>query len=292
MSGTLKRRDPRFAGRVAEKWLEDEGFDTLPIRPRLIAARLDIMVQAKPDTSPGVSGMLLRHGDNFAIVYATHVPSAGFQNFSIAHEIGHYLLEGHFEHLFASGETVHSSRAGFVSADPFEQEADHFAAGLLMPIQLFAGAMRRCSDGLEGIEQLAALCETSLTATAIRYAQRATVPAAVVMSTDGLVDYCFMSKAMQEFEGLRWLRKGDALPEGAATERFVRDRQNVTQARRDQAATDLRRWFGGARAVAATEEVLGLGAYGKVLTVLTAKNFADEDGDDDAEERWTPRFRR
>jgi IrrE N-terminal-like domain len=163
------RHDPRFVGQVAEKCLKDNDFQSLPIRPKHIAEHLDIMVQAKPDTTPGVSGMLLRHDTSFAILYATHIPSEGFQNFSIAHELGHYLIEGHPEILFAKGKTAHESRAGFISSDPLEQEADHFAAGLLMPDFLFVPAIRGMDDGLKAIEKLAGLCETSLTATAIRY---------------------------------------------------------------------------------------------------------------------------
>jgi len=32
-------------------------------------------------------------GDEFGIMYATKIPSRGFQKFSIAHEIGHYCIE-------------------------------------------------------------------------------------------------------------------------------------------------------------------------------------------------------
>ncbi|MGB8741579.1 MAG: hypothetical protein WCD52_15455, partial [Xanthobacteraceae bacterium] len=33
-----------------------------------------------------------RHGNAFGILYATHVPSEGFQRFSVGHELGHYFL--------------------------------------------------------------------------------------------------------------------------------------------------------------------------------------------------------
>ena len=92
----------------------------------------DIKVEGKPDTADGVSGMLLRHGNNFGIVYATHIPSEGFQRFSIGHELGHYFLDGHVDQILPK-DGVHVSRAGFVSADPYELEADQFAAGPLMP---------------------------------------------------------------------------------------------------------------------------------------------------------------
>jgi hypothetical protein len=56
-------------------------------------------------------------------------------------------------------------------------------------------------------------------------------------------------------------------------------------------------WLGGTRSAIVTEEVVGLGRYGKILTVLssTAIGHEDDGGDDDDDaiaESWTPRFRR
>lgn len=292
MSSALGR-DPKLATRKAERFLADEGITVLPVNPRAIAKKLGIIVQAKPDSAPGVSGMLLRNGNSFGILYATNVPSEGFQNFSIAHELGHYLLDGHPEWIFRNNTDAHSSHAGFVSADPFEVEADHYAAGLLMPDPMFSSALRREKDGIEGIKSLANLCRTSLTATATRYVQRTSIPACVVMSTGNRIDYCFLSDAMKEFPGLTWPRKGELLPQEVATARFNREARNILEARQDEVDEDLQRWFGGERRVEIREEILGLGRYGRTLTVLTASIFADEEDEEaDLQERWTPRFRR
>ena len=45
-------------------------------------------------------------------------------------------------------------------------------------------------------------------ATTIRDAQKATIPAAIVISTGTRIDYCFMSDALKEFRGIDWIRKG------------------------------------------------------------------------------------
>jgi Zn-dependent peptidase ImmA (M78 family) len=60
----------------------------------------------------------------------------GFRRFTIAHELGHYFIEGHVDAIFSEG-SVHESRAGFISSSNFELEADHFAARLLMHNALF-----------------------------------------------------------------------------------------------------------------------------------------------------------
>ena len=285
----------QMARRKAERFLAERDIADLPVDPVTVAESLGIVVKAKPGTSAGVSGMLVRHQDMFGIMYATHIDNEGFQRFSIAHEIGHYVLDGHVDHVFPSGSGHHESRAGFVSADPFELEADHFAAGLLMPNPCFSRELLRLGDGLDAVEGMAELCRTSLTATAIRYAETTSLPVAVVLSTGGSVDYCFMSPNLHDFDGLDWLRKGQPLPAGVETDAFNNDPDNVVRARRSHADTDLRDWFGGPRSMPGTEETVGLGRYGKTLTVLTSTVFADDDPDEDDEdmqESWTPRFHR
>ena len=155
----------KLARQTAEAFLRDEGISTLPVDPFAIAETRDIVVQGKPAEHEGVSGMLLRHGNDFGIVFATHIPSHGFQRFSVSHELGHYFLPWHIDQVIKDG--IHVSRAGFVTNDPYELEADHFAAGLLMPETPFRKAMDRFDPGLDAIDQMAELCVTSRTATAI-----------------------------------------------------------------------------------------------------------------------------
>ena len=111
-----------------------------------------------------------------------------------------------------------SRYAGFVSADPYELEADHFAAGLLMPSVPFKCALARHDPGLEIVESLAALCRTSLTATAIRYAELTDDAVAIIISTGPVIDFCFLSNTIKSLPQLAWLRKGTPVPRGSATD--------------------------------------------------------------------------
>ena len=61
---------------------------------------------------------------------------------------------------------------------------------------------------------------------------------------------------------------------------------------------DVMDWLGGTHSAGVTEEVVGLGRYGKTLTVLSSEiigqelsELDDESEDDDLRDRWTPRFR-
>lgn len=284
------------ARRRAEALLRDEGIDRLPVDPFAIAESREIVVQAKVDAEPGVSGMLLRHGNNFGILYATHIKSEGFRRFSVSHELGHYFLEGHVDQLLKDG--VHSSHAGFVTADPYELEADHFAAGLLMPERPFKAFMEGLDGGLDGIEALADQCITSRTATAIRYAELSRQATAVIVSTGDTIDYCFMSDAMKTLPKLSWLRKGTKLPVSTATSDLAARPDDVLAGKRVHDEVDVRDWLGGSTSRKVLEESIGLGAYGKVLTVLSSRSIGRDDGGDDDEaeeeeliESWTPRFR-
>lgn len=208
------------------------------------------------------------------------------------------MLPGHPEQVIQNG--VHISRAGFVTNDPYELEADHFAAGLLMPKTPFRKEMQRRDPGLDAIEALAAICEASRTATAIRFAELSSDAVAVVVSTGGVIDYCFLSEATKTLPQLGYIRKGTKLPAGTATASFATDAARVSDGKRIANAVDVRDWLGGVTKTEASEESVGLGRYGKVLTVLSSTSIGQEDEpdefDDEAEdkliERWTPHFRK
>lgn len=283
----MNERKLRDAELIAEKLVRDEGL-SLPVDVLSIASKREILVEAKPESTKGVSGMLIRVGNGFAIAYATHIKSEGFQRFSIAHELGHYFLEGHPERVFRGGQLIHESHAGFGSGDQIELEADHFAAGLLMPSHLFKAAAGCHSDGLDAIEKLAGTCKSSLTASAIRYAELTDAAVAIVMSSGTSVDYSFASPAMKRARGFQHLKKGVSLPRKSATWAFNQDASNIEIAKRESADTDLMLWFHTDDEIEATEEVVGLGEYGRTLTVITA-DVPDEEDDDSP---WPePRFR-
>jgi hypothetical protein len=276
--------------------LREMKIEGLRVDPMAIATDKGILVKAKPDTADGVSGMLIKAGDQFGIMYATNIPSKGFQKFSVAHEIGHYCISGHVDALLSTG--AHYSHAGFQSGDPYELEADYFAAALLMPERAFKRAIDDHPAGLAGIEALAKACETSLTATAIRYSGFTRDGVAIVLSKGQAVEYCFMSEALKEARGLKWLRKGTPLPGGTVTESFNARPKSVRTGQRDSGDGNLRDWMDTERGYGITEEVVGLGQYECTLTVLTCKSLTarvEEYEDDDDEEKliesWTPRFR-
>lgn len=288
--------DPHaFAAQAAEQIVKGMGVTTLPVDPRTIAENREIVVQAKPVEDKGCSGMLVRLGNDFAIAYATHLQNEGFENFSIAHELGHYFMPGHVEAVIQGENGMHVSRAGFNSNNKYEAEADRFAAGLLMPRHLFFPAIEKAGQGLVAIDALAILCKTSLHATAIRYTQCTRDPVAIIVSRGGIIDHCFMSEALKQLNGIDWIKKREGVPRNTATFAFNQIPTNVEHGIRVEETSNLQHWFGGKRRIEISEDVVGLGRYGKTLTVLYDIDLPepeDEEDEDNLIESWTPRFKR
>ena len=266
--------------------LEREAVKSFPVDPFAIAERHGILVRAAPSSRDGVSGLLIRRGNTFGILYGTHISSEGFQRFSVAHELGHYFMPGHIEAVLGNGD-AHESHAMGETNNPYEDEADAFAANLLMPRRLFASALCHMDDGLSAVESLSSQCRTSRMATANRYGDLASIPTAIVVSQGNTVEYCKMSPALREFRGLTWIRRATPLPLRSATARFNLDRSKVASANKETGVTSLREWFGGPHDLEVIEEVKGLGEYGRTLTVLTMDTFADE-LEEKPVERWAP----
>jgi hypothetical protein len=274
--------------RLGEKIALEHGFTALPVDPFKIAEAAQITIQAKPEELGGVSGMLLKSGSNFGILYATHIKSVGFQRFSIAHELGHYFLPEHPEALFATSNR-HESQACFSSKDIYEIEADNFAAGLLMPSSLFIPAMKKAGDGLQALKHLAELCQTSLLATAIRYTQCAKEPLAIIVSSGNTIEYGFMSEELKEIKGIDWVKKGSILSKDTPTYGFNQTHEYLNKNNQSETSSNFQDWFGGNHRQEISEDIISLGDYGKTLTILFNIELP-EDIEEDTD-HWQPRFR-
>jgi Zn-dependent peptidase ImmA (M78 family) len=106
-----------------------------PINVEMIASNLSITVTKHPyDSKENLSGMLIRDGDN-VIIGVNESNSTERQRFSIAHEIGHYLL--HEGKLIVDRDIKYQvnyrNSKSSLGIDSEEIEANQFASALLMP---------------------------------------------------------------------------------------------------------------------------------------------------------------
>ncbi|WP_324750088.1 ImmA/IrrE family metallo-endopeptidase [Sphingomonas sp. LY54] len=279
-----------WARQCGERKAREHGFDAFPIDPFEIASTEGILVVPKRPDQFGVSGGII-FGDDVGIFYSTDIKSDGFQRFTVAHELGHYFLDGHPEEILKVAP-AHISRAGFTEGNSMiELEADHFASGLLLPTRLVQNELDREQIGFEGIERLAEVSKCSLTASAIRAAECSPYPMAIIVSRDDEVRYAFLSDGFKKLGRLNFLRKGTSLP-STLTRQFNANPANVASGRRACESATLNDWFGGSPQIELDEQAVGLREYGFTLTVLTGEDLPpDPDDEEDEEEKLIESYR-
>ena len=285
------------AKNFAQNILEESGLLALPVDIFSLAKKNDINIQEMPHELAinSIYGALFMKNDAVTIYYSTAINNTGFQNFTIAHELGHYFLDGHINQVI--GESgLHLSNSDFCSKDSFEFEADQFAAGLLMPEKLCKKLIGRYDDGLNGIMALANDTMSSLTAAAIRYIDLTTSTAAIVISSCGSFEYTVHTRDMVKLGSFPL--RGAKIPIGSLTAKISRDRIiSENDCENKEIDSDLSLWMGGKKSIPCTEQVIKLGRTRKTLTVLTCSVIEDEDEDEELdsdesfEKRWGLHFR-
>jgi Zn-dependent peptidase ImmA (M78 family) len=140
-----------FTARTAAERLASRlAINAAPVNVHKIAAELGLSIVSE-DLGSDVSALLVTDGKSSIIgVHERHAPTR--QRFSIAHEIGHFVLR----HQFEPGEHVHVDRGRYISerglkssagVDAKEIEANQFAASLLMPAKLVRAHVARFGKG-------------------------------------------------------------------------------------------------------------------------------------------------
>lgn len=146
------------------------GIASVPVDVDRLAELEGVEVD-RADFGEEISGLLVKHGGRATIgVNARHAPSR--QRFTIAHELGHYLLHSSRELFVDKDYIVHfrddKSSTGY---DPIEVEANQFAAELIMPaakVRELFNDHRFDIDDEGALRRLATQFQVSATAMAVR----------------------------------------------------------------------------------------------------------------------------
>lgn len=113
--------------------LERSSVTKAPIEVERIADDLGIVLKRTPSEDE-ISGFLLRNADGNAIIGVNMLHHPNRQRFTIAHEIGHYMLDHAFDQVHVDRSVMKlRSSASSSGEDQDEVEANRFAAELLMP---------------------------------------------------------------------------------------------------------------------------------------------------------------
>lgn len=143
----------RFIREQVEGILRDAGISAPPVDPVVIARNLGLEVQshAAPNDGSDVSGCLIRKPGMRPIIGVNREQHENRQRFTVAHEIGHFLLhEGDEIHLSRAQTFRVNFRDSAAGAAIFtdEKEANFFAAELLMPAKMLAHDIDQCAVDL------------------------------------------------------------------------------------------------------------------------------------------------
>ncbi len=131
----------------------------------------------------------------WGIIYNDSITSPGRINFTLSHELGHYLMH---RHLHAEG--IQCSRRDMLRWNSeygkMEAEANTFASFLLMPLDDFREQISGEKISVDLVRHLADRYQVSLTATILKWLSITDERAMIVVGRDGFIDWAWSSKAL------------------------------------------------------------------------------------------------
>jgi hypothetical protein len=202
------------------------------------------------------------------------------RRFVIAHEIGHCIL-----HKVGSVTPCSEGDLFRYEDGNREAEANWFVAELLMPGRLFAPHCDVPEPRFDAVKRIAALFQTTLTATAIRFVQLSAERCAVVWSEAGRVKW-----AVRSADFPAWVERNRPLSGSShAADVFKNKPVPIGFQPVPQNAWLNERVLGGQ---ALMEETLALSRLGAALSMLWLPMRSDEDDRSDDDDDDNPRWRR
>lgn len=280
--------DIRQPDRLARAIHTQIGDPVLPVPVEDIAIALDIS-EVRTGSFDGFEGMLLTdQARSVGAILANTRRGLRRARFTIAHELGHFLLEHHV----LSYETGFRCRAQDLREtresrrhQKQETQANQFAIGLLAPVKAVDKYLSQDPD-LRDAQQLRDALDVSLEACLRRLVERRPEPLAAIWSKDARVRYWHKSN---DFPFIQ-LKQGDRLPQTTQAFRVHADSKSGFTAFLESPPMA---WT--SRDDIEIFEQTRLSPSGHAVTLLWADNEARDDVDEEADpyhhELSEPRFR-
>lgn len=131
---------------LAARLLDQSTVQRAPVPIDKIAKSKGVQIIRHPIDIEDVSGFLY-HDKNKTVIITNSEHSDVRQRFTIAHELGHYLLhEGHPVHVDRGFSVKMRDDLSSKGVDTYEIEANNFAAELLMPKQMLEEDLMAIED--------------------------------------------------------------------------------------------------------------------------------------------------
>ena len=126
------------------------------------------------------------------------IREAGRRRFTVAHEVGHFVLPGHGQdECFCKSSMIESWRRDVIRKQ--EYEANRFASELLLPAKTLYPLVNKKDLTLTTIKALALQFNTSLTATAVKCVEVTEERCALVCSVRQVVKWVCRSETFRYF---------------------------------------------------------------------------------------------
>lgn len=259
-------------------------FGTVPRRMPLEALASAVgIVGIKLFEETSFEGTLVLHEGRGAIGIRSGMRS-GRHNFTLAHEIGHFLIPSHRmqrQEFLCEPVDMRRVRGGNFSEQPaverIEIEANEFAAALLVPAPEFKLERKALGTACDvaHIRQLAEMFDVSQEVMAKIYVMAADEKAAIITSHNGVVKRVIPQQGFP-FLGLR---KNSLIPSGALARSFSLTAANDSISALREVPTHT--WLEKRGAVSALYEQVFMQEDGWVMTLLLVdEDEEDEDADD------------
>jgi hypothetical protein len=171
-----------------------------------------ILKVAKADL-PNFEGALcpLKKKGGWAILYNPTIRSDGRINYTLGHELGHYFAHRAVVPTgFECGQRDVLGIAAHAERRLREREADEFASYLLMPLDDFRKQVAGVPMSIDLLKHLASRYDVSFTAAALKWLESTELCAAVVVATNGFINWCSRSDTAMK-AGI-FYRAGTELP--------------------------------------------------------------------------------
>lgn len=181
ISESRKKELSELAEFIAEKYFPD----TLVCPYKL--AKIYGISYTFEDYGNAFDGLLEHRSGKFHIYLNSHNAKHIYQprvRFTLAHELGHFVIDEHRNALKSGLAPAHPSFTNFASDNEVELEADFFASSLLIPKSRLLKDVFRRKFSFNLIEELATKYQTSITATLIKFASIGNHPIMIVCSID------------------------------------------------------------------------------------------------------------
>lgn len=157
-----------------------EGSMGIPIDPYYIAQKYGIEVIEGTGYGSYFNGIIVHTDGKFYIVLNMDVLTDPYYNkskYTCAHELGHFFIKEHKELLEKGISMPYTSiRSSNIEVKKREDQAQLFAAALLMPRSIFIEQALKLAPGFGAIIELSRYFKTSFLSTAIRYSCLDIVP--------------------------------------------------------------------------------------------------------------------